>query len=126
MTVKYNIVERANPTDREAPKKFYPSVVASGRVTMRELAEMAARESTLSTMDMMAAYESLLALIPMQLAKGNVVELGDFGSFWLRNTGDGSETAEEVNETKISKVQARFNPGLLFKDVLKILKFEKA
>jgi len=126
MTVSYNIIARANPNDRAAPKKYYASVVASGRVTERQLAEMAARESTLSTMDMMAAYESLLALIPHQLAEGKVVELGDFGSFWLRNSSEGSDTAEEVNETKIIKVQPRFNPGQLFKNVLKTLDFTKA
>ena len=55
MTVKYNVVERANPSNREAPGKFYPSISSSGRVTTREVAEMAAERSTLSTMDMMAA-----------------------------------------------------------------------
>ena len=93
---------------------------------MRELAELAARESTLSTMDMMAAYESLLVLIPDQLSKGNIVELGDFGSFWLRNSSEGSETAEEATGNKITKVQPRFNPGQLFKDILNALRFEKA
>ncbi|MFH1634641.1 MAG: HU family DNA-binding protein [Chloroflexota bacterium] len=126
MTVKYNIIERGKPGDPAAPKKFYPSVVSSGRITVRELANMAARESTLSTMDLMAAYESLLALIPDQLAKGNVVELGDFGSFWLRNSSDGSETAAEANDTNITIVKPRFNPGRLFKDVLKTIRFEKA
>jgi predicted histone-like DNA-binding protein len=126
MAVSYNIIERANPNDREAPKKFYASVVVSGRVTERQLAEMAARESTLSTIDMMAAYESLLTLIPKQLAEGKVVELGDFGSFWLRNSSEGSHTADEVNESKITKVQPRFNPGQLFKNVLKTLDFKKA
>ena len=126
MVVKYNIVERGKPNDPAAPKKFYPSVVTSGRVTVRQLAEMAARESTLSTIDMMAAFESLLVLIPDQLAKGNVVELGDFGNFWLRNSSEGSATAEEANYTKITKVLPRFNPGRLFKDVLTTLRFEKA
>lgn len=126
MTVKFNIVERGKPGDPAAPKKFYASVKASGRVTMRDLAETAARESTLSTMDMMAAYESLIALIPLELARGNVVELGDFGNFWLRISSEGCETAEEVNESKIKKVLPRFNPGMKFKEILKTLRFTKA
>ena len=55
MPVKFNIVERANPSNREAPKKYYPSIQSSGRVTTREMAEMAADRSTLTTADMMAA-----------------------------------------------------------------------
>jgi HU domain fused to wHTH, Ig, or Glycine-rich motif len=74
MAVKFNIVERANPLDREAPKKFYPSIQFSGRV------------------------------IPEELAKGNIVELGDFGSFWLRASSEGAETAEEVRSSQISGV----------------------
>ncbi len=126
MTVKYNVVQRGNPSNPEAPKKYYPSIVSSGRVTMRDLAEMAASQSTLSTMDMMAAYESLLALIPDQLARGNVVELGDFGSFWLKNNADGALTLESVTASHITTVTPRFNPGKLFKDVLRAIKFEKA
>lgn len=126
MSVKFNIVERGNPGNREAPKKFYPSIQASGRVTPREMAEMAAQRSTLSTMDMMAALESFLAIIPEQLAKGNIVELGDFGSFWLRIESDGAETAEAVQSSQITGVLPRFNPGKAFKRLLEQVVFNKA
>ena len=96
MSVKFNVVERGNPSNREAPKKYYPSIQSSGRVSTRELAEMASQRSTLSTMDMMAAIESFLAIVPEQLAKGNIVELGEFGNFWLRTGSEGAETADEV------------------------------
>ena len=125
MTVKFNVVERGNPSDREAPKKYYPSVVSSGRVSVRDLAGMAASQSTLSTMDMMAAFESLLALIPQQLSKGNVVELGDFGNFWLRNNAEGMDAATDVNATHITNLLPRFNPGKEFKKSLKVVDFEK-
>jgi len=118
MTVKFNIVERGNPSNREAPKKFYPSIQSSGRVTTREVAEMAAQRSTLSTVDMMAAIESFLTIVPEQLAKGNIVELGEFGSYWLRSTSEGADTAEEVRANQITSILPRFNPGKIFKNVL--------
>ena len=125
MTVKYNIVERANPTNRAAPKKFYASIRSSGRVTTRELAEQAAQMSTLTTVDVMAAIESFLAIVSAELAKGNIVELGDFGSFWLRMSSEGAETAEEVRADRIGSVMPRFNPGKEFKRVLDAIKFNK-
>lgn len=125
MSVKYNIVERGNPSNREAPKKFYPSIQSSGRVTTRELADMAAQRSTMSSIDMMAAIETFLAIIPEQLAKGNIVELGDFGNFWLRIEAEGAETEEAVRADLISSVKARFNPGKLFKKVLDSIDFVK-
>jgi predicted histone-like DNA-binding protein len=125
MTVKFNVVERRNPADPDAPKKYYPSIQSSGRVTTRELAEMAAERSTLSTMDMMAAIEGFLAIIPQQLSRGNIVELGDFGSFWLKTTSDGCENAEDVRAGQIVSALPRFNAGKKFKDVLKTIEYTK-
>ncbi|SRR6266496_4176495 len=125
MTVKYNIVERGNPANPEAPKKFYPSIQSSGRISTRELAERAAQMCTLTTADMMAAIESILTILPGELAKGNIVELGDFGSFWLKATSDGAETAEQVRADQINGVMPRFLPGKLFKRVLDGIKFNK-
>jgi predicted histone-like DNA-binding protein len=125
MTVKFNVVERGNPTNREAPKKFYPSILSSGRVTTRELAERAAQMSTLTTTDMVAAIESLLTIIPDELAKGNIVELGDFGSFWLRTNSEGAENSEDVRAAQITGVLPRFNPGREFKLTLDSIIFNK-
>ncbi len=125
MTVKFNIVERGNPSNREAPKKFYPSIQSSGRVTTRELAEMAAQRSTMSSIDMMAAIETFLAIIPEQLAKGNIVELGEFGNFWLRIEAEGAETEEAVRADLITSIKPRFNPGKLYKKVLDGIDFIK-
>ena len=125
MSVKFNIVERGKPGDITTPKKFYPSIQSTGRVTTRELAEQAAKMSTLSTVDMMAAIESFLSIIPGELAKGNIVELGEFGSFWLRTESEGAATAEEVQASQIISVLPRFNPGKLFKQVLDVIQFIK-
>ena len=125
MSVKFNVVERGNPSNREAPKKFYPSIQSSGRVTTREMAEMAAQRSTLSTMDMMAAIESFLAIIPEQMAKGNIVELGDFGNFWLKTTSDGAATADEVRASQITSILPRFIPGKQFKHTLDGIEYVK-
>ncbi|NOH02131.1 MAG: DNA-binding protein [Chloroflexi bacterium] len=125
MSVKFNIVERGNPSNREAPKKFYPSIQSSGRVTTREMVEMAAQRSTMSSIDMMAAIETFLAIIPEQLAKGNIVELGEFGSFWLKTTSEGAASADEVRASQITSVLPRFMPGKLFKRILDGIEFLK-
>jgi len=125
MSVKYNIVERGNPSNPQAPRKYYPSIQSSGRVTTRELAEMAADRSTLTTADMMAAIESFLAIVPQQLAKGNIVELGDFGTFWLRSTAEGAQAPEVANATQITSLLPRFNPGKTFKKVLRTVEYAR-
>jgi len=126
MSVKFNVVQRTNPSNREAPGKFYPSIFSNGRISTREVAEMAAERSTLSTMDMMAAIESFLAIIPQQLAKGNIIELGDFGNFWLKSSAEGADDPSNVRSDQITSLLPRFMPGKKFKKTLEDIKFEKA
>ena len=126
MTVKFNVVERGNPANAAAPKKFYPSIQSSGRMSLRELAREIGSISTVSSTDTLAVLEALLTIIPKELSKGNIVELGDFGSFWLRSGAEGADTAEAVRGNQITKVLPRFNPGKEFKKTLDAIEFEKA
>jgi predicted histone-like DNA-binding protein len=126
MTVKYTVVERGNPSDASAPKKFYPSISSSGRKSMRQLSGRIAEISTVSSTDTMAVIEAFLSVIPQELAAGNIVELGDFGSFWLKTTAEGAETAEAVRASQIKTVLPRFMPGKEFKKVLNTVEFSKA
>jgi predicted histone-like DNA-binding protein len=126
MTVKYNVVERGNPSNPTAPKKFYPSIESSGRKTLRQMAARISEISTVSSADTMAVLEALLTVIPQELAAGNIVELGDFGNFWLRADSEGAETAADVRASNIKGVLPRFNAGREFKKVLDAIEFEKA
>jgi nucleoid DNA-binding protein len=70
--------------------------------------------------------EALLTIIPKELSKGNIVELGDFGSFWLKANAEGADSAEAVRASQINTLLPRFNPGKEFKKVLDAIEFEKA
>ena len=126
MTVKFNVVARSDPRDLEAPKKYYPSLKSSGRMKLRQMAEEMAEISTLSSIDMMAALEALLVIIPRELGKGNIVELGDLGSFWLRAQTTGAEAAADVTAQNIAQLLPLFKPGQEFKNTLKDVDFQKA
>ena len=73
----------------------------------------------------MAVLEGLLTLIPREISRGNVVELGDFGSFWMRIQSDGSDTLEEVKANNIKRVLPRFTPGKVFRRALNNTEFVK-
>ena len=125
MSIKFNIVERGRPAHNEAPKKYYPSIQSTGRVSMRYLAERASDMSTLSTPDVMAVIEALLHIIPDELAQGNIVELGDFGNFWLRFSADGVDNPAAVSGKQITTLIPRFIPGRRFRNVLAGVEFKK-
>jgi len=125
MTVKFNVVERRNPANPEAPKKFYPSIASTGRKTLRQMAGRISEISTVSSADTMAVLEALLTTIPQELAAGNIVELGDFGNFWLKANAEGAQTAAEVRASQINTLLPRFNPGKEFKKVLATVDYVK-
>ncbi len=125
MTVKYNVITRNNPANPTAPPKYYPSIKSSGRVTLRRLANQIAEISTVSSVDTLAVLEALLTLIPRELTDGNIVELGDLGSFRLRIQSEGVETEEAVSAHNIKKVLPLFTPGKEFKRVLGQTEFSK-
>ena len=126
MSVKFNIVEHGKPWDNVTPKKFYPSVVATDKIDEREVAKQAAAMSTVSSADTLAAVENVLKIITSELARGNIVQLGEFGSFWLRIESEGSETADQVSAANITNILPRFTPGKEFQQALDAIKFEKA
>ncbi len=126
MTVTYNIVERGNPSDLTAPKKFYPSIVHTGRASLDLISDQIAHASAITAADVSAVLKNLLSLIPQELSRGNVVELGDFGNFWLKTNSEGAVTAEEVRAGQIIRLAPRFHPGVKFKRTLEVIAFEKA
>lgn len=125
MSIKYTVVERGKPGDHEAPKKYYPYIQSTGRITKRQLAKEASDISSLSSVDMMAAIEAFLTLIPAHLVQGEIVDLGDFGNFWLRFSARGAESSTKVRGDQITTLIPRFMPGKEFKKVLRTVKFEK-
>ena len=126
MTVKYNIVERRNPGDPDAPKKYYPSVQSTGRKNLRQLSQRITDNSTVGRTDVLAVLDAMLYVIPQELAEGNIVDLGDFGSFWLRTNSEGQENPEDVRPNHITNTLPRFTPGPEFKEALERIKFSKA
>ena len=125
MSATYRVISRANPRDLTAPAKYYPSYKSSGRITLRQLSKKIAQISTVSTADTTAVIESLLELIPQELADGNIVELGAFGSFRLTINAEGSVTPEEVSSRNIKKINSRFMPGKEFKQMIDGTVFKK-
>ena len=126
MSAKYNVIPRGNPSDPDAPKKYYPSFTSSSKISLRRVAEEIASISTLSTIDTVAVLEAFLMIVPRHLANGNIVDLGDFGSFRLKIKSDGSDTPDAVSARNITNILPHFLPGKPFKQVISKTEFKKA
>lgn len=125
MPVRYILVPHKIPSKPDAPPTYYQRLKSSGEVSLRELANDIARESTVSQADTMAVIEGLLQNIPRYLAEGKIVRLGDLGSFHLSIQAEGSPHAEVVTPANIKRNRLHFRAGKLVRQMLKGIVYVK-
>ncbi len=119
-------MQRVNPRDVTAARKFYAVAVSKDKVDLRTLSTEISKISTVSSIDTMAVLESLIQVIPEYLLEGRTIKLGEFGTFRLTISSDGADTAESFTSSMIKKVKLNFRPGKLISDALKTISYEKA
>jgi predicted histone-like DNA-binding protein len=125
MSLKYQLIQKVNPQKTDAPRKFYATAVKKNEITLRQLAKEIAQISTVSTIDTIAMIESLIQLIPKHLMQGNVVRLGDFGSYSISIKSEGIENNDQFHSNLIKGVKINFRPGKELKNAFNNVEFEK-
>ena len=127
MSVKYVLSEKGNPLKPSEQKKWYASAKSSGELTFRKLSkEIAEGSTTVSDTDVLAVLNDLTKILKRHLENGEIVRFGDFGSFQITLGSSGAESKEKFNASMIKSKKVTFRPGIDLKEMLSILKFEKA
>ena len=125
MPVKFTVNPKKDPRDQTSQPKFYAIAKSSGRADTHNVAKSINSMSTVSSVDTAAVLEAFLTVVPDKLAEGNIVELGDFGSFRLSVSSEGQPIAEDVTARSITDTRVIFTPGKRFKQVLDTVEFQK-
>lgn len=125
MTIKIVALPKKNPRKPEEPARYYAAVQSSGHADLRKLARRISESSTVSSADTLAVLEALLMVVPQELLEGNIVKLGDLGTFRLTVTSTPVETADKITSHNIKSLNVRFTPGKLFKQNMVSAEYEK-
>ena len=97
MAQKYVVVERKNPLKPQEPAKFYAMARSNRRVDTDEVISRVSERSSYSIGELKGCITEFLLEMKNQLSLGNIVLLGDMGSFRVTIvTGNASETAEKI------------------------------
>lgn len=126
MAIKYRPLERVNPQDITAPKKYYAAVVANGSVDFETLAEQISEQCTVTETDCLAVLNVLEQNIVRELKQGRIVRLGRLGNFQVSLSSLGFDSAEEVTPLGITNTRIIFRPAKKLRTLLKNLSFSKA
>ena len=123
--VTYSVSPRINPRDKDAAPKYYGHVQASGDVSLREMAERIQSTCTVHKSDVFAVLVALEDVITDALKSGEIVRLGDLGTFQIGISGKGAATEEDYSESLITKARINFRPGSALAGILTNLTFAR-
>ncbi|MDR2969209.1 MAG: HU family DNA-binding protein [Tannerellaceae bacterium] len=123
--MKYRVIERINPGDKNAPKKQYASPVNAGKLTIKDLSAEIAGRSSLTRGDIENVLSNFLEQLPTFLKLGLSVQLGNFGTMRLNLQSEGVEQGKKFTGANITGVKLIFTPSVELKDSLADTPFEE-
>lgn len=126
MSLFYNKVQRGNPSDPAAPKKWYVILKSVGHLEEKQVAKEIAEETTLNPKEAEMALYQFEKILLRALLDGKTVQLGELGSFQLTINSTGVDTEAEVGAQLIEKVNLRFTPAKTVKEALEKAEFRSA
>jgi predicted histone-like DNA-binding protein len=124
MALFFKKVERSNPRDIKAPKKWYASLKSIGLKKEREIAILAAEGTTLDPKEAQLAYSRFGIVVIRALLDGHTVEIENFGTFRLTINSEGTDKKEELTANNIKEVNIRFIPDKGTKETLQKATFK--
>ena len=123
--VTYSVSPRINPRDKDATPKYYGHVQASGDISLREMAERIQQTCTVHKSDVFAVLVALEDTITDALKGGEIVRLGDLGTFQIGISSKGALNEEDYDESLIKQARINFRPGSALSGILTNLTFQR-
>lgn len=105
--------------------QYYASVVNQDVRDIDKITTTVSSISTVSGADIRAVLYASVEAITGFLSDGDIVRLGDLGTFRLSLSSTGQATADDVSADSINTTRIIFTPGSMLKNMLKTLEFEK-
>jgi predicted histone-like DNA-binding protein len=125
MPISYNIVERGEPgVAGGGESKFYASAKTTGETNINKLIERIEKISTVSGADIRGVLYALVDVVPEEMAEGNIVRIGDLGSFRVSISSEGHDNEDDVSSNSVTDSRVIFSPGDKFDRMLNNLTFQ--
>ncbi|PZX12746.1 putative histone-like DNA-binding protein [Breznakibacter xylanolyticus] len=126
MAIPYVLIPQTPPGNPHSTPKYYARAKSRREFTFRQLSqEVAQASTTVSDTDMMAALNLLTKIMKRHLENGEIIRLGDFGSFQISITSEGADSPAQFTSSLIRGGKILFRPGTDLKEMLTTLKYEK-
>ncbi len=121
--IKLKTIQRPNPKDLTAERKYYVSAKNEGEISLEEMSENISDRCTLTETDVLAALSALQREMTKNMMAGKIVRFGTFGSFQLTLNSRGVEKITDASQSQVKGVRVRFRPGTRIQENLRNLKY---
>lgn len=126
MSLFYNRIQRINPMDPTASRKWFPVLKSIGTYNDDDVSGEIAEITKLTPKEAETALYQFQEVLIKALLSGKTVKLAKLGTFRLTLNTVGSDTKEEVTHQMIKKVNVRFSPSDTFKERVAKARFSMA
>jgi predicted histone-like DNA-binding protein len=123
--VVYKVIPRVNPQKPQEAPKYYPKAIGTGYMTMADIVKRIEKECTITRADATAVIIALEDIIADAMSAGQIVQLGDFGNFYLSIKGKGALAEQDFVPALVKKAKVNFRPGKTVREALKNLSYSK-
>lgn len=97
MSIRFNLVQKANPRKLDGEKKWYAVPSSESAMSGKALTRAATANTSTSAIEMEAAMEYLAAYIPQQLLQGHTVKVPGLGTFRIAFKSKGVANLGDFN-----------------------------
>lgn len=123
--VTYSVVPRKNLLKKDEPAKFYAQAQAHGDVDIKEMSQRIEKSCTVTRADVMAVLIALEDTIVEGLQRGEIVRMGEIGTFQIGLRGKGAEVEADYNVSLIKQAKINFRPGVALTGILPGLSYAR-
>jgi len=125
MSVKYTVSQQGHDITGNGIRKFYAKASSTGETDFSTICETISDRGTATKGDVMAALDGCIFAMKTALKDGRIVRLGDFGSFRVGVSSDGTLNEKDFVSSKIKGAHILFRPGSDLTAMLKTLSYQK-
>ncbi len=119
--LKVKGIPKRNPMEPETAPKYYASAMHDARLDLDSLAMAVAERCSLKRADVHGVLVGLMDIIPNELLKGNIISLGQLGSFYVTVKSEGAETAEDMSPGLVKGSKIQYRPTKELKKKLRMI-----
>ena len=123
--MKYKVIPRKNPLDKDAAPKYYAHILRPDPVSIEKLSKRIAEISPVSELDTQSVLIAFTKVLPEYFVEGATVQLGDLGFFQTTLRSHGSEIEEEFTSSLIKGFSVSYRSSPKVKQQYKLVKYQK-